>query len=279
VKLGLSIYLWTTDVTEDYFYLFRDLKTAGYDGVELPVGSGNTPNYAEIRKLLDGEGLACTTITNVGPDKHTVSPDPAVRRAALDEIKFGIEASQTLGSDILVGPYQAAYAHFTGAGPTEDEVDRAAEVLREASEFAASAGLRLGVEFLNRFEGYLLNTMEQSAALARKVDHPAFGVLYDTHHANIEEADVGAVIRSEGEHIYHVHFSENNRGPLGSGQVHWQETVDALRDIGYDDWIVAEAFAADVPNLSSPAHVWRNTVESKEQFARDAIAFMRESWR
>lgn len=277
MKYGISLYLWTTDLTEEHMHLLPEMSAAGYDGVEVPVGSALSSDYERIRAALDDEGLACSTISNVGPDKDTVSPDPAVRRRALDEIKFAVEASHTLGSDVLVGPYQAAYAHFTGSGPTDEELEWSAEVLREASTFADPAGVRLAVEFLNRHEGYLLNTLEQSADLARKVDHPSFGVLYDTHHAHAEEADVGAAIRGDAEHIYHVHFSENNRGSLGTGLVDWRTTVAALKEVGYDRWVVAEAFAADVPGLSSAAHVWRNTFPSKDEFARGAIGFMREA--
>jgi D-psicose/D-tagatose/L-ribulose 3-epimerase len=276
VRYGLNLFLWTTDVREEHLPLLERAREYGYDGVEIPIASGMTGRPKDLRDALDAAGLACTTMTNVGADSHTASPDPAVRKRALDELRFAIDASHTMGSETLVGPYQAAYAYFTGAGPTEEELDWSAEVLRAASDEAAAAGVRLAVEFLNRHEGYLLNTMEQSADLARRVDHPAFGVLYDTHHAHAEEDDVAAAIGGGIDHIYEVHFSESNRGLLGAGLVDWDATCAALRQSGYDGWIVAEAFAHDVPPLSAAAHVWRSTFPSKEEFARTAITFMRE---
>ncbi len=276
MRYGLNLFLWTTDVRDEHLPLLERARELGYDGVEIPIDSGMTSSPERLREALDDAGLACTTMTHLGADRHTASPDPAVRRRALEELRFAIDASQTLGSETLVGPYQAAYAHFTGAGPTAEELGWSAEVLRVASEEAEAAGLRLAVEFLNRHEGYLLNTMEQSTELARLVDHPAFGVLYDTHHAHAEEDDVGAAILAGIDHIHEVHFSESNRGLLGAGQVDWDSTCDALRQGGYDGWIVAEAFAHDVPGLSSAAHVWRSTFPSKDEFARSALAFMRE---
>ena len=278
MRFGIALFLWTTEVREEHLPLFERMKELGYDGVEVPVGSDKASDYARIKAALAGAGLACTTMTNVGPDKDTVSPDPAVRAKALEELRFAIEVSADLGSDTLVGPYQAAYANFTGQGPTDEELDRSAEVMRQAAEEADAAGIKLGVEFLNRHEGYLLNTMEQSADLARRVGHPAFGVLYDTHHAHAEEDDVGAAIRDGAEHIHHVHFSESNRGELGAGLVDWDESIAALKDVGYDRWVVAEAFASDVPGLSSAAHVWRDTFPSKESFAETSIAFMRRAF-
>lgn len=275
MRFGICLYLWTTDLTDEHLHLIGDLKRLGYDGVEVPLSSGNASDYRRIRQVLDDEGMACTTIINVGADRDTVSEDRAVRQAALDELAFGIETSALLGSDVMAGPYQCAYAHFTGAGPTEAELERSADVLRRAAELAEPAGVRLAAEFLNRHESYLINTMGAGADLARRVGHPAFGILYDTHHAHAEEDDVGAAIRDHAEHIHHVQFSENNRGLLGRGQVDWAATVKALKDVNYDGWVSAEAFAADVPGLSSAAHVWRDTFDTKDGFARGAIAFMR----
>lgn len=278
MKFGIGLYLWTTDLTEDHYHHLGAMAQLGYDGVEIPVGSGLSGGYERIRGVLDDEGLGCTTILNLSADQNPVSADAAVRRAGLDEIRHGIDAAHVLGSEVLSGPFQTAYAVFTGAGPTEEELDRSADVLRDAAAYADQAGVRLAAEFLNRHEGYLLNTLEQGAALARRVDHPAFGVLYDTHHAHAEEDDIAAAIRGEGRHIVHVQASENNRGGLGDGLVDWQGTAAALADIAYDGWIAAEAFAADVPGLSSKAHVWRNTFSSKDDFARDAITFMRQQF-
>ena len=37
VKYGMNLLLWTSDVSEEHFPLFAQLKEIGYDGVELPV--------------------------------------------------------------------------------------------------------------------------------------------------------------------------------------------------------------------------------------------------
>ncbi|MCW2765464.1 MAG: D-psicose/D-tagatose/L-ribulose 3-epimerase [Nocardioides sp.] len=275
MKFGIGMYLWTTDVAPEHYPIFSTLSALRYDGAEIPVGTGLAADYGEIRRALDDAGLGCTTILNLAAEANPVSSDAQIRQRGLDEIRAGIDAAHVLGSTVLSGPFQTAYAVFSGAGPTEQELDWSAEVLRAASEHAAGAGVVLAVEFLNRHEGYLLNTLGQSAALSARVDHPAFGVLYDTHHAHAEEDDVVAAITTHGGSIKHVQASENNRGGLGAGQVAWSATARALGEIGYDGWVAAEAFAADVPGLSTKAHVWRDTFGSKDRFAADAIGFMR----
>lgn len=278
MRFGIGMYLWTTDVRPEHYPIFSTLAGLGYDGAEIPVGSALTADNHAIRRALDDAGLGCTTILNLPAESNPVSPDPAVRRRGLDEIRAGVDAAHVLGSTVLSGPFQTAYAVFTGAGPTEQELEWSADVMRAAAEHAAQADVVLAVEFLNRHEGYLINTLEQSAALTARVDHPAFGVLYDTHHAHAEEDDVVAAITTHGAAIKHVQASENNRGGLGAGQVSWAATAAALDAVGYDGWVAAEAFAADVPGLSTKAHVWRDTFGSKDRFAVEAIDFMRTTF-
>lgn len=278
MRFGIGLYLWTTDVLPEHYPILTKLAELGYDGAELPVGSGLKADNTEIRRVLDDVGLGCTTILNLSADQNPVSPDPAVRQRGLEEICFGIDAANTLGSHVLSGPFQTAYAVFTGAGPTEQELEWSAEVMRQAADYAADRDVVLAVEFLNRHEGYLLNTLERAAGLAARVDRPNFGVLYDTHHAHAEMNDPAAAIREHADAIKHVQASENNRGDLGAGQVAWSATAQALADIGYDGWIAAEAFAADVAGLSDKAHVWRNTFKSKDEFAATAIGFMRDTF-
>ena len=87
MKFGMSLYVWTTNLAPDYFHLFPELKKLGYQGVEVPVTPDNDDIYLEIKKRLDGEGLACTNITNVGADANPINPDPSSRRRALDRLR------------------------------------------------------------------------------------------------------------------------------------------------------------------------------------------------
>jgi D-psicose/D-tagatose/L-ribulose 3-epimerase len=273
--------VWTTDLTSQFFELFPTIKRLGYEGVEVPVAPGNANNYLEIKKRLNGEGLACTTITNVGAGADPISPDAAVRQKGLDQLRWAIEISALLESENLVGPYYAAYGVFSGRGPTPDELERSADIMRQAARYANEANLTLSLEFLNRFETYLLNTTDQAKDLVKRIGEPNLGILYDTHHAHHEENDLSQAIKGGGSHITHVHFSENQRGSLGSGLVDWAGTVKALKAIGYDKsdrWVMVEAFNKDVPGLASAAHVWRNTFTSPDEVARDGIKFLRKAW-
>ena len=65
---------------------------------------------------------------------------------------------------------------------------------------------------------------------------------------------------------------------LGSGLLDWGTTVHALKAIGYDGWLMIEAFGTDVMELARKAHVWRNTFASKDEVAASGIDFARRLW-
>ncbi len=278
-KLGMNLYLWTQTVTPAFFPLIGSLRRMGFEGVEIPVVHGTEQHLPELRALLRLEGLTCTTLSSVTPEADPTSPDPAVRQKALEVLRWVIDASQALGSSVLTGPlYAAAVPSGEAVGPTADAAKRTADILHQACAYAAPAGIRLCLEFLNRFEGYLLNTTEQTLALIDAADAPNLAVAYDTHHAHVEEHSIAGSIETAGRRLAHAHISESHRGALGTGLVDWGAVFESLRANDYAGWLMVEAFATDVQPLARSAHVWRNAFGTKEQVARDGLAFIRERW-
>jgi D-psicose/D-tagatose/L-ribulose 3-epimerase len=147
--------------------------------------------------------------------------------------------------------------------------------MRTVAEHAAQAGVTLGVECLNRFETYLLNSHADLARFVREVDHPRCRAMYDSFHANIEEKNVAEAIRGCADVLVHVHISENDRSTPGEGGVRWDETFDTLHEVGYDGWLMVEAFGLALPEIAAATKIWRRMYDSEEQLARDALAFMK----
>ena len=104
--------------------------------------------------------------------------------------------------------------------------------------------MTIGLEALNRFECYLVNTMADLSAHIDAIGHPRIKAMYDTFHCNIEEADPIKAYTSHVGNIVHIHISENDRGVPGRGNIPWAETFAAIRKSGYDDWLTIELLAA-----------------------------------
>jgi D-psicose/D-tagatose/L-ribulose 3-epimerase len=183
-----------------------------------------------------------------------------------------------LGAETMVGPFHSPLGVFSGSGPTEDEKKRGAETLRKAAEFAKQANLMLGIEYLNRFECYFLTTAADAVKLVKAVDHPNFRTMYDTFHAHIEEKCQAATIRTLAPVLAHVHISENDRGTPGTGQVNWNAAFNTLREVGYDGWLVIEAFGRALPDLAAATRVWRDLFTSAEDVYTNGLTFMKERW-
>ena len=275
MKYGMNLLLWSGSIGVDHYPLLASLKSAGFDGVEVPVFGGEPADYKPLRAELDKNGLKCTTVTILTAETNAVSPDPAVRQKAAEWLRKVVDINHVLAAETVVGPYHSAIGVFSGSGPTADEKKRSADILRSTAEYAATANLMLGIEYLNRFECYLLNTAVGARELVGLVDHPNFRTMYDSFHAHIEEKDPATAIRTVAPVLAHVHISENDRGTPGTGQVNWDATFNTLVEVGYDGWMVIEAFGRALPDLAAATRVWRDLFPSPEDVYTRGLAFMK----
>lgn len=267
------MFLWTTHVGPTHDSLLADIRETGFDGVEIPVFDGTSADYQALGRRLDSLGLARTAVSALGDPKFDlISPDATVRKAAIDRMRWVLDCSAALGADRVSGPLHSVLGQFSGQGPTEDELSRAVESQQQIGEHAATVGVTVGLEALNRFECYLLNTMADLAAFVRRVDNPNIRAMYDTFHANIEEANPIAALMQNRAEVVHIHLSENDRGVPGRGNIPWAETFAAIKSIGYDDWLTIEAFGRGLPDLAAATKVWRDFAESPEAVYRDGYS-------
>jgi D-psicose/D-tagatose/L-ribulose 3-epimerase len=277
MKFGLNLLLWTGELHDGLLPVLESIKKMGYDGVELPLFNTSL-DYAAWGKRLDDLGLGRTSVTIRGEADNPISSDPAVRAKGIENTKRAIDCAQAAGATALVGPFHSALGYFSGAGPTADEWKWGVESMRPVAEHAAQAGVVLGLEAVNRFECYFVNTMADLARFVRDVDHPNCRAMYDTFHTHIEEKNIPDAIREVAPVLCHVHISENDRSTPGTGNVRWTENFDTLREVGYDGWLMIEAFGLALPELVAATKIWRRMYQSEEQLARDGLAFMKAQY-
>ncbi len=278
MKFGFNLLLWTPHVTAKHMPVLKALKAAGYDGVEIPIFEGTPDHYAWLGDELDKLGLGRTTVSVLGPGHNPLSPDKTQQKAALARAKWVLDCNAALGSPILGGPMHSELGFFTGNAATKQERARAIAFHRRAGDYAAKMNVRFALEALNRFETYLLNTMEQLSDYLDEVDHPSVKAMYDTFHSNIEEKDPVAAIKHIRKHLIHVHISENDRGTPGRGHVPWAATYKALRTAKYEGWMTIEAFGRAMPALAAATRVWRDFFPNREQVYREGLKNMKQGW-
>jgi D-psicose/D-tagatose/L-ribulose 3-epimerase len=279
MKFGMNLFLWDTDVTDErYVPLLERLAGMGFDGVEVPIFDADAERIGALGRRLDGLGLERRAITAASADTSLISADPAVRRAGIDHLKAVLDCAQAGGMDLLAGPFYAGLGVMSGAAPTDEEWALGVEGIREVAEYAESCDVTLAIEYLNRFEIYLLTCARDAARFVADVDHPRCRMMLDTFHTHIEEKDVHEAIVGCAEVLAHVQLSENDRSTPGAGQVRWGEVFNALAHIGYDEWLTIEAFGSALPELAAATCIWRPMFEDEEQLAAEGLAFIREQW-
>ena len=270
-RIGMNLLLWGTDIDASLFPVLEQIKAAGYDGVEVPIFDTNPSHWEPWRKKLDELELDRVAVTINGPDHHQISADPAMRYKTLERNKQALECAQVLGSSLLTGPYHSALGVFTGSKSSDEENKWAVENLFALAEHAKSLNITLGLEYLNRFESYLVSCTDELIALVDRINHPNCKLMFDSFHANIEETKLGDAIRKMGNRLVHVQLSENTRGTLGSGHVDFKDILTALEDINYQGMISIEAFSSKL----SAANIWRNMFESEMQLINDSIQYLK----
>ncbi|MBT4867320.1 MAG: sugar phosphate isomerase/epimerase [Planctomycetaceae bacterium] len=275
MKYGMNMLLWTTEVTEEHYPILDNLKSMGYDGVELPVFDMDINKFTALGKQLDSVGLERTAVTICTGDANPISDSANIREAGLNRLKQAIDACAAAGVTHLCGPIHSAIGEFSGSGATGDEWKYGQETLAKAADHAQAAEVTLVVEYLNRFECYFLNCAADASRFVAEVGHPYLKTMYDTFHANIEEKDIAEAIRACADQTVHVHISENDRSTPGEGHVDWDTTFNTLKETEYDGWMVVEAFGLSLPDLAAATKIWRRMYTDEETLARNALAFMK----
>jgi D-psicose/D-tagatose/L-ribulose 3-epimerase len=274
MKYGMNLLLWSGELNEGMIPVLEKLKEFGYDGVEIPVFNLDL-DYAAWGKRLDAIGLQRTAVTVRNADDNPISTDPAIRQKGIEANRKMLDCCAAAGVQTVVGPYHSALGTFSGAGPTRDEWKWGLDAMRATAEHAAKVGVLLGVEPLNRFECYFLNAQADAAEFCRQVDHPNCRMMFDTFHSNIEEKSLRKAIHNIRDMLCHIHISENDRSTPGAGNVRWDECFDAFQEIGYDGWLVIEAFGLALPELAAATRIWRRMFDDELTLAREGLAFMK----
>ena len=128
MKIGFNMLLWTTNLVEEEFHLLEKIKQVGYDGVEIPIfgGEEKVDHYQNISKVLKDNDLDCTSVTVIPDESRSpISDDEGVRSNSLEYLKWAMDCSHALGSEILAGPYHQPLGVFSGEPPTQKEKENA----------------------------------------------------------------------------------------------------------------------------------------------------------
>ncbi len=277
-KLGMNLFVWTMTMDEDLSETLSFLKVSGFDFVEIPVNGTDPAKWQRIGQQLRELNLSVQTCSLCGAEYSLISPDASVRRAGIDYLKGVVDNTALLGGTILMGPLYAGFKVFTGKPATEQEWAWSVAGMREVADHAQKQGVTLAIEYLNRFETYLLTCTDDLVRYIEAVDHPSCQAAFDTFHANMEEKYMGDALRKCAPYLVHVQISENDRSTPGQGHIDFDTVFGVLQEVGYEGPIAIEAFGPNPPELAAATHIFRPMFDSPEKLATDGLAFLKSEW-
>ena len=215
----------------------------GVDAVELIIRDPNTVDADKLMKKLVARGLALATLATgqmAGEGLMFTNESPETRAAAVKRICDHIDLSLKIGKpNVTIG---------LARGKGSDNPDTLAkqvvfvrDCVKRCGEYAGQKNIVINLEPLNRYETHILHTSEETLQMIKDVGcESSIGILYDTFHSSIEDADMTAVIASHITSISHIHFADSNRRVPGYGHTNFAAIVALLKKLKYSGYISLE---------------------------------------
>jgi D-psicose/D-tagatose/L-ribulose 3-epimerase len=276
-RLGMHMMLYTSTWTEQTArVVFERARSFGYDFIELLMFDPFQVDVEMTARLSAEYDLPVESTVCGAPHADLSSDDPDVVRRGEELIARGIEVAHTLGSTLLGGPTFSAVQRYHSR-PSRAARERITESYARLGALAGQAGIRLGLEALNRYESNFVNTLAQAAEIVRAVDSPDLFVHADLFHMNMEEPDLRTAVEDVADVLGYVHVAESNRGALGTGNTDWPEFFSTLADIDYRGPITFESFSPAVlgPEMTALVGLWRTPWTNPDEVASGGLEFMR----
>ena len=114
------------------------------------------------------------------------------------------------------------------------------------------AGIKIAIEYLNRFEIYFLTTAAQTARFVQAVNHPSCKMMYDSFHAHIEEKDQARRSPRARPRRSTSTSPRTTAACRARARSTGTSFLGGLKQTGYDGYLTIEAFGRPCPPWPPP---------------------------
>jgi sugar phosphate isomerase/epimerase len=234
----------------------RHIRAAGYEGIEIaPFTLAEDPaaipaaQRREYRNIIASEGLAFAGLhwLMVSPKGlHVTTPDAELRERSWLHIRNLVDLCADLGPNgegggvmVFGSPVQRG---TTGGSTRAEAKKRFEQGLASVAGHAAERNVRILVEALPTAQCDVVNTLEESAAIVRRIASPGIQTMFDTHNAVDEVEPHATLVERYFDLIRHIHVNEIDGKHCGAGDYDFIPLLRTLKRLDYQGWISLEAF-------------------------------------
>ena len=271
-KFGAHAFLWISDwTTEKGNLAIQSAAELGFDFIEIPLLKPDEFDSKAHKQALESAGIGAVASLGLPEGYHM----PSNPEGAKQFLYTALEKLSDAGGQYLCGCIAYTIGELTGKPPTQEERQIVVDTLGEVAERAASMGMRIGLEVVNRNEGYLYNTLEDGREAVLAVGAENINLHADTYHMNIEEEGFYNPIVNTADVLGYIHMSESHRGLIGTGTIDWDEVFRGLKDANYQGPLVLESFTSINPDLIAATKLWRAPKYEPQVFAEKGLEFLK----
>ena len=235
-------------------------RQAGLDGVEINVGGpadrlqiADEGFRQRHKEEMQKTGLKISSLMMGLLNDRPLASDP--RGPAW--LEQSIDGARDLGARVILVAFFGNGDLLDGTGKVKEaDVDEVVKRIKAAAPRAKDAGVILAIEnYLNA---------EQNARILDRINHESVRIYYDCYNTGGTKGyDVPAEIRFLKGRVAQFHF-KNGADYLETGKVKFEPIAAAIKEIGYQGWIVLETSS---PGRNPVADAKRNADYVRRLFA------------
>lgn len=241
LKYGVNVSM----VFTEYPFAERVRKTAeaGFKSFEFLFPRQFDMN--EAYELKEKYGLEVQLFDpNVPPDGlyergYLCIPGPEAEAEFFRSLEEALEVARKLGTKRL----NNLFGNVVPGVAREQQRDVALERLKRAAKMAASDGIMILIEALNRFDfpKYYLTSSKEGFEIVDLVDEPNVKFQYDLYHLQLMEGNLVNTMRQNIAKIGHIQIADvPGRHEPGTGEINYPFVLRAIEEMGYDGYIGLE---------------------------------------
>jgi hexulose-6-phosphate isomerase len=239
----------------------KEAKVAGFDGIELAVGTDGVlstktdqATCESYRKAGERMGVAVETVAaGLTWGCSPTDNNPETRKKSIQLHADALQRAAWLGAkSMLMVPGAITIPWDEKYGPVK--YDQAVKWATEAAKQLAPVAEKVGVELCleNVWNGMFYSPLE-FAAFIDSIGSPKVGAYFDVGNVLGYHQHPPHWIEILGKRIRRVHIKDFKKSvgtlagfcDLLAGDMPWKQTIEALQAIGYDKTIVAEMMPPD----------------------------------
>lgn len=221
------------------------LVTLDVNKIEIADSGHHSLNPKRVERLQEFKSSYDIEFSVHAPyaDTNLSADDDLIREWVLKRIRASIRFASELGAkNLVVHPgWTTATEPFMRGRSWELNI----RSLRWLQRYAGDYGVEFLLENVPDSAPYLLVSLDDFRLFDNEMT-PKLDYVLDIGHSNLQGETLGFIDEFDGR-IKHVHVSDNHGDsdqhlPIGEGSIDWEESIEALKAMNFNGWIVIESY-------------------------------------